>query len=91
VSQPATCSGDQFNRSLLATACRIHGLFANLQRFGRRVRAQAFSSANAARYPLPFNEERTSTVGVVMGQSWPSFKKFRFFVIANTADQAGRS
>ena len=32
-----------------ATACRSRGLAANLQRFGRRARSQAFASASAAR------------------------------------------
>src|SRR5664280_265453 len=49
LSQPAICSGDQFNLSFLATARRRHGLVANLYRFGRRDRAQACSSAGAAR------------------------------------------
>ena len=35
--------------SLPATACRNQALVASLQRFGRRVRAQAVSSATAAR------------------------------------------
>lgn len=46
---PAIFSGAQFNLSLLATACRNQGLVVSLQRFGRRARAQALSSAKAAR------------------------------------------
>ena len=49
LSQPAICSGAQLDLSLLATACRNQALVASLQRFGRRVRAQALSSAKAAR------------------------------------------
>src|SRR3981081_174013 len=51
-SQPAICSGDQSNLSFPATACRSRGLVANLQHFGRRDRAQAFSSASVARHQL---------------------------------------
>jgi IS30 family transposase len=45
----ATLVERQSNLSFPATACRSRGLFANLQHFGRRARAQAFSSASAAR------------------------------------------
>ena len=39
----------RFSLSFLDTASRSHGLLANLQRFGRRARTQACSSAAAAR------------------------------------------
>jgi hypothetical protein len=48
-SQPAICSGEQSNLSFRATARRSRGLVASLQHFGRRDRAQAFSSASVAR------------------------------------------
>jgi hypothetical protein len=37
LSQPAICSGDQFNLSFLATARRSHELVANLHRFGDEI------------------------------------------------------
>ena len=50
LSQPDICSGDQFNRSFLATSRHNGGCLASLHRFGRRARAQARSSARVARY-----------------------------------------
>ena len=60
-SQPAICSGDQFNLSFLATACRNRGLVASLQCFGRR------RGPRPAHQPAPLDIDHSRHCGELPG------------------------